>query len=171
MKKFFAGIMLVLIFCGVTFADEFCDKPFGLTFFSSREYVEAYMSKDFGPISSKKDGITSWFKDDKTMGCFFRQNKLIGVSTIVVSRETPETIKIVGDTFIKMSIVVDKDPDWIFERKFEDSNGSLKMMGVKYGCKKNPMEKMEIQITRDPANKLVSLDIFSYLSGFGVREH
>jgi hypothetical protein len=171
MKRLMAGIIMFLIFSGVALADEFCDKPLGMTFFSTREYVEAAMSREYGPVVTKKDGFTTWFNKGKNIGCFFRQGKLVGVSTIMVGDEVPENIKKIGDTFILMCKTIEKDPDWVFEKKYTDENGGLKMMGVKYSCKKNPLEKMEITITKDPSNKQVSIDLFSYLSGFGVREH
>jgi len=171
MKKLMAGIIMFLIFSGVALADEFCDKPLGMTFFSTREYVEAAMSRDYGPVSVKKEGFTTWFKNGKNHACFFRQGKLVGLSTVISGDEVPDNIKKIGDTFILMTKFLEKDPDWKFEKKFEDANGNLKMMGVKFSCKKNPIEMMEVTITRDPVNKLVALDLFSYLSGFGVREH
>jgi len=171
MKRLMAGIIMFLIFSGVALADEFCDKPLGMTFFSTREYVEAAMSRDYGPVSVKKEGFTTWFKNGKNHACFFRQGKLIGVSTVISGDEIPDNIRKIGDAFILMTKALEKDPDWKFEKKFEDANGNLKMMGVKFSCKKNPIEMMEITLTRDPVNKLVALDLFSYLSGFGVREH
>ena len=170
-KRLIAVIVMVLVFSVVALADEFCDKPLGMTFFSTREYVEAVMSRDYGQMSLKKDGFTTWMKDGKNYGCFFRQNKLVGLSIVMTGDEVPENIKKIGDAFIRMTQALEKDSDWNFEKKFEDANGSLKMMGVKYSCKKNPIEKMEITITKDPPNKLVAIDLFSYLSGFGVREH
>jgi hypothetical protein len=171
MKKFITAVVMVLIFCSLAIADEFCDKPLGMTFFSSREYVEAAMSRSYGPVSSKKEGFTTWFKDGKNMGCFFRQGKLVGVSTVVTGDETPDNIKKIGDTFMLLNKAMEIDPSWKFEKKFESSSGSLKIMGVKYSCNKNPLEKIEISVTRDLETKMVAIDIFSYLSGFGVREH
>lgn len=171
MKKFIVLIISFLVFSGVAMAEEFCDKPLGLTFFSTRDYVEAVMSREFGPTLLKKEGFTTWHKDGKNMGCFFRQGKLIGVSTIASGDETQENIRKIGDTFMILNKTMEKDPSWIFEKKFEDSSGPLKMMGVKYGCNKNPLEKLEITLTKDLEKKLVSIDVFSYLSGFGVREH
>ena len=163
--------MMVLVFSGFVFADEFCEKPLGMTFFSTREYVEAVMSRDYGPVVTKTEGFTTWLHKGKNIGCFFRQDKLVGVSTIMVGDEIPENIKKIGDIFILMCKAVANDPNWVFEKKYTDEPGNLKMMGVKYSCKKNPIEKMEITITKDPQGKQVSLDLFSYLSGFGLREH
>lgn len=172
MKKLLAAAIMVLCFFSLAMADSFCEENFGIPFFSDRNLSEAQMTKTFGKSKVKNSDFTVWMdKNGTSITLFFKQEKLVGASTMVtILANSSETIKETTKIFIEMKQVIDEQEDYQLVKEIGMEFSGLKSKGFLYKCKRNSMERMVIYISKDPKNQLLGITVHSYLSGFGLRE-
>jgi hypothetical protein len=173
MKRLLVAAIMVLCFFSLAMADSFCEENYGIPFFSDRNLAEAQMTKNFGKSSLKNDSFTVWMDKNKnsSMSLFFKQDKLVGASTMVsVVADTTEIVKETTKIFIEMKQLLDKEESYQFIKEISMDFSGLKSKGFLYKCKRNSMERMVIYISKDPKNQLLGVTLHSYLTGFGMRE-
>ncbi len=182
--KMFSCVSAIIFFClffisctqsSNTNTEIFCENSLGIDFNTSRDITEKEMTRVYGNKQLKEKEFTLWQNANGEMAyaCFFKDDKLVGVSVMYTISETPDNINKVKEIYI--SSIQDLDSDgtaWVFEKNIynEIKNKDTKIIGALYACAQNPREKMLLTIARKPSSKFISIDMIHYLYGVGMRE-
>lgn len=172
MKKILATV-LILLFCftGISFAQQFCENPFGMKFFTERNLAEAIASKQFGSAFKRDENSTFWSKDKGLFNTlFFKDNKLVAASTMIIIPLNVENVKIIMELFQDSVKTINKGNQFIQEKQINDSFQTVVLRGIKFNCKHNEIEHAVLYVAKDETADLLSMNLYIYLSGFGFKE-
>jgi len=172
MKKIL-GLVLILLFfsTSISLAQQFCEEPFGAKFFTERNLAEAIVSKDLGPAFKKDQQITAWRKQTIFSTLFFKSNKLVAASTMIIVPLNSENIGMMMELFQDSAQVLSKGNIFKQEKEVNDKFETMTIKGIKYNCGQNSIEHAVLYLSKDVTNGLLTMNLYIYLSGFGLKEY